>query len=45
MVDEDSSVRIYLNLSKMDEEEYKMHLKMKFLKMYPSCHMASFNLL
>jgi hypothetical protein len=45
MVDEDSSMWIYLNLSKMDEKEYKMHLKIEFLKMYQSWHVASFNFL
>jgi hypothetical protein len=45
MVDEDSSMWIYLNLSKMDEKEYKMHLKIEFLKMYQSWHVTSFNFL
>jgi len=45
MGDEDSFVWIYLSLSKMDKKEYKMQLKIEFLKMYPSCHVTSFNLL
>ncbi len=45
MANEDSSACMYFNLSAMDEEEYKMHLKIEFLKMYPSWHVASFNLL
>jgi hypothetical protein len=28
----------------MDEEEFEMHIKIEFLKMYPSCHVANFNL-